>query len=220
VRGAFFDSVADRISDAFMFGGVAWYLSAHHHGEMVLLPFTILAVTSLISYQRAKAELLGLSASGGLMERAERFILLGLCFIAGAVSPSAFVPALWVFFGLVCATAIGRFVSVWKEAEGPPPVATVGGILADADLDVTRRALARWREGRVDSRWRTWREVRSHRDGAGGRSSIPRRAAQPSGRWRARRAGVPSSRSGRIWRARREVRPASRSGRRPASRGL
>ena len=77
VRGAFFDSVADRISDAFLFGGVAWYLAAHHHGEMVLLPFAILAVTSLISYQRAKAELLGLSAKGGLMERAERFILLG-----------------------------------------------------------------------------------------------------------------------------------------------
>ena len=86
VRGAFFDSVADRISDAFLFGGVAWYLAARHHGEMVLLPFAILAVTSLISYQRAKAELLGLSAKGGLMERAERFILLGLCFIAGAVS--------------------------------------------------------------------------------------------------------------------------------------
>src|SRR5271166_6621732 len=38
VRGAFFDSVADRVSDAFMFGGVAWYLAARHHGQMVLLP--------------------------------------------------------------------------------------------------------------------------------------------------------------------------------------
>ncbi len=113
VRGAFFDSVADRISDAFLFGGVAWYLVARHHGTMVLLPFAILAVTSLISYQRAKAELLGLSAKGGLMERAERFILLGLCFIAAAVSPAAFVPALWVLFGLLCATAMGRVVNVW-----------------------------------------------------------------------------------------------------------
>src|SRR5580658_10162235 len=32
VRGAFFDSVADRVSDAFLFGGVAWYLADHHHG--------------------------------------------------------------------------------------------------------------------------------------------------------------------------------------------
>jgi CDP-diacylglycerol--glycerol-3-phosphate 3-phosphatidyltransferase len=223
VRGAFFDSVADRISDAFLFGGVAWYLAARHHGEMVLLPFAILAVTSLISYQRAKAELLGLSAKGGLMERAERFILMGLCFIAGAVSASALVPALWVFFGLLSATALGRFVSVWKEAEGPPPVVPVRAAFASAgaaDPDMSRRALARWREGRVDSRWRAWREARAQRDAAGVRVTVPRRAAQPSGRWRARRAGVPSSRSGRIWRARREARHASRGGRRPASRGF
>jgi CDP-diacylglycerol---glycerol-3-phosphate 3-phosphatidyltransferase len=219
VRGAFFDSVADRISDAFLFGGVAWYLAARHHGEMVLVPFAILAVTSLISYQRAKAELLGLSAKGGLMERAERFILLGFCFIAGAISTAAIVPALWVFLGLLCLTAIGRFVNVWKEAEGPPPV-VARAVLADSDMDVTRRALARWREGRVDSRWSTWREGRAHRDALGARAAVPRRAAQPSGRWRARRAAVPSSRSGRIWRARREARPAARSGRRPSSRGF
>ena len=72
------------------------------------------------------------------MERAERFILLGLCFIAGSVSAAAFVPALWVFFGLLSATALGRFVDVWKEAEGPvrplsapaapvrPPTASTG----------------------------------------------------------------------------------------------
>jgi len=154
------------------------------------------------------------------MERAERFTLLGFCFIAGSVSTSAFVPSLWVFFGLLSATAIGRFVSVWKEAEGPPPAVSARVVFADADADVPHRALARWREGRVDSRWRAWRETRAHRDGAGERAAVPRRAAQPSGRWRARRAAVPSSRSGRIWRARREARPASRSGRRPASRGF
>src|SRR5579863_2130857 len=120
VRGAFFDAMADRITDDSLFGGVAWYLAGRHHGEMVLLPFAILAVTSLISYQRAKAELLGLSAKGGLMERAERFILLGVCFLAGAVSTAAFVPALWVYLGLVSATAVGRFVRVWQVAEAPP----------------------------------------------------------------------------------------------------
>ncbi|MGA2520591.1 MAG: CDP-alcohol phosphatidyltransferase family protein [Acidimicrobiales bacterium] len=220
VRGAFFDSVADRVSDAFMLGGVAWYLEARHHGQMVLLPFAVLAITSLISYQRAKAELLGLSAKGGLMERAERFILLGLCFIAGSISASAFVPALWVFFGLLGVTALGRFVNVWKEAEGPPRPVPVVVAVADGDADVTRRALARWREGRVDSRWRAWRETRAQRDGTGGRATLHRRAAQPSGRWRARRAGVPSSRTGRVWRDRRAQRSPSRAGRRPTSRGV
>ena len=231
VRGAFFDSVADRIADALLLGGVAWYLAARHHGEMVLLPLSIVAVTSLISYQRAKAELLGLSATGGLMERAERFILLGGCFVAGAVSASAFVPALWVFFGLISATAVGRFVSVWKAAEGPPPavrpvwtragsVLSAGGVAGEGlpELEGMRRPLARWGQGRVDSRWKAWREARAQRDVLGARVGSPRRAATPSERWRARRAGAPSSRSGRIWRDRRAARSTSRA-RRPSSRG-
>lgn len=210
VRGAFFDSVADRISDAFLFGGVAWYLVARHHGEMVLLPFAILAMTTLISYQRAKAELLGLSASGGLMERAERFILLGVCFVAGAVSPVAFVPALWVFFGLIGATATGRFVRVWQEAEGPVRTLPTGARLSSASHGVTARRQA----ARVDSRWRAWREARAAREGEPGRGALHRRAAVPHGRFRARRQSVIESRSGRIWRARRAARTRERAGRR------
>ncbi|HXQ58594.1 MAG TPA: CDP-alcohol phosphatidyltransferase family protein [Acidimicrobiales bacterium] len=215
IRGAFFDSVADRVSDAFIFGGVSWYLAAHHHGQMVLLPFAILALTALISYQRAKAELLGLSAGGGLMERAERFILLGVCFIAGAVSSAAFVPALWVFFGLITATALGRFVRVWQEAEGPVRTPSLRPLRA---ID-PERALARRRDARVDSRWRTWRETRAQRDATGVHFVQPQRADQPLGRWRARRQSVIASRSGRIWRARRAERPRERSGRRPGAGG-
>ncbi|HLX87320.1 MAG TPA: CDP-alcohol phosphatidyltransferase family protein [Acidimicrobiales bacterium] len=194
VRGAFFDSVSDRVADALMFGGVAWYLAARHHGTAVLIPFAILAMTQLISYERAKAELLGLSAKGGLMERAERFILLGLCFIAGAVSLSAFVPALWVFFGLISATAIGRFVRVWQEAEGPvrPPVPE-----------------------RPDSRWRTWREAWAHREAAAaaGRVTRYRPASDPLTRWRTRRDAATPARSARSWRARRPARTRLRTGR-------
>ncbi|HVC71309.1 MAG TPA: CDP-alcohol phosphatidyltransferase family protein [Acidimicrobiales bacterium] len=215
IRGAFFDSVADRVSDAFMFGGVSWYLAAHHDGQLVLLPFAILALTALISYQRAKAELLGLSANGGLMERAERFILLGVCFVAGAVSPSAFVPALWVFFGLITATAGGRFVRVWQEAEGPVRV----GSTRPSRGRVPERAVARRRDARVDSRWRTWRETRAQRDATGVHFVQPQRADQPLHRWRARRQSVIASRSGRIWRARRAERPRERSGRRPGAGG-
>ena len=155
--------------------------SAHHHGEVVLLPFAILAVTSLISYQRAKAELLGLSAKGGLMERAERFILLGLCFIAGAVSPAGLRPRA---VGVLRAPVRHRRGSVRQRVEGGRRAAAARwprAVLAEADLDVTRRALARWREGRVDSRWRTWREARAHRDALGARAAVPRRAAAAVG---------------------------------------
>ena len=72
VRGAFFDSVTDRVADAVLMGGVSWYLISQGEGHLALLPLAILGVTSIVSYQRAKAEALGLSAKGGLMERAER----------------------------------------------------------------------------------------------------------------------------------------------------
>ncbi len=162
VRGAFFDSVTDRVADALILGGVAWYLVSTHPGHLVLLPFAVLGATSLVSYQRAKAESLGISARGGLMERAERMILLGF----GFLSPMFLVPVLWIMLILTMTTAVGRFVKVWRLAEPPVPVATVrrhrrsrgvarsGGRKASASP-------SRWRarrQGELSSRsGRTWR---------------------------------------------------------------
>src|ERR1700689_2400973 len=39
IRGGFFDSVTARVSDAFLFGGVSWYLAAPRAGQLVLDPF-------------------------------------------------------------------------------------------------------------------------------------------------------------------------------------
>ena len=120
VRGAFFDSVTDRLADALLLGGVAWYLADQHRGRLVLLPFAILSVTFLVSYQRAKAESLGIPAKGGLMERAERMILLGVALLSTVI----FVPVLWVLLGLTTLTAVGRFQRTWVAASRPDrPVA-------------------------------------------------------------------------------------------------
>ncbi|HEY5874206.1 MAG TPA: CDP-alcohol phosphatidyltransferase family protein [Ilumatobacteraceae bacterium] len=115
-RGAYFDSVIDRLTDATLFGGVAWYLASNDSAHMSMLPFAIMALSSIISYQRAKAESLGLDAKGGLMERAERIILL--CF--GLLFSSILVPILWVMLVLTAITAVQRFVKVWRQAEVAP----------------------------------------------------------------------------------------------------
>ena len=62
----------------------------------MLLPMAVLATASLISYERAKAELLGYEAKGGLMERAERMVVLGfgLCFEV------LLIPVLWIMLAL------------------------------------------------------------------------------------------------------------------------
>ena len=76
-RGAFFDSVCDRVADAAIFVGVAWYLT--DDGKYVpVLVMAVLALSMLITYERARAESLGFTARGGLMERAERLVLLGV----------------------------------------------------------------------------------------------------------------------------------------------
>ncbi|MEL0284886.1 MAG: CDP-alcohol phosphatidyltransferase family protein, partial [Ilumatobacter sp.] len=84
-RGAFFDSTVDRITDAMLLGGIAWYLADVSSPHAAILPFAVSSVASVISYQRAKAESLGLDAKGGLMERAERIVLLCIGLLLEAV---------------------------------------------------------------------------------------------------------------------------------------
>ncbi len=109
-RGAFFDSVFDRIADAVILGGVAWHLSTEG-SQLSILVFAVLALTMLVSYERAKAEALGLSAQGGIMERLERFVLLGI-----GLALDILVPVLWIMLVLTAITAAHRFVMVWRQA--------------------------------------------------------------------------------------------------------
>jgi CDP-diacylglycerol---glycerol-3-phosphate 3-phosphatidyltransferase len=118
MRGAFFDSVADRATDAFLLGGIGWYLGSKHGFEASMLAFAVLGTSTLISYQRAKAEIYNLDAKGGLMERAERIIALGV----GLVFPGLLVPILGIMLALTAMTAVQRFVKVWKQADAPVPV--------------------------------------------------------------------------------------------------
>ena len=112
LRGAFFDSVSDRLTDALLLGGIAWFLIGDKPGYTVMLPVSVMFVSLLISYQRAKAESLGLEAKGGLMERAERFIVLAI----GLLFSEALIVILWIMLVLSSFTAAQRFVKVWKQA--------------------------------------------------------------------------------------------------------
>ena len=124
-RGAFFDSTADRVTDAFLFGGVAWYLAGTEGSRMALLPFAVMSASALISYMRAKAESLGYEAKGGLMERAERIIVLAF----GLLFDTILVAVLWVMLAATLFTAGQRFVKVWRQAsaERPVPEPRTGG---------------------------------------------------------------------------------------------
>src|SRR4051812_36557671 len=116
-RGAFFDSFADRVSDALLLVGIAWYLENNHGGHVAILPMAVLAMSMLISYERARAESLGFDARGGLMERAERLAALSF----GLLFEGLLVAVLWVMLALTIVTAVQRFVTVWSQASAPRP---------------------------------------------------------------------------------------------------
>lgn len=150
-RGAYFDSVSDRLTDALLFGGVSWHLASTHPGRIMMLPVAIMALAMLISYQRAKAESLGFAAKGGLMERAERFIVLGF----GLLFNEILVGVLWVMLVLTAFTAVQRFVKVWRQASAVRPVPVSVRPTRWSD----RRRARRSQRGRtLDERRAAWRQ--------------------------------------------------------------
>ena len=85
--GALFDSVLDRYSELIMFFGICYYLVAHHYFLSSLFAFLALIGSMMVSYTRARAEGLGIDCKGGLMQRPERVITIGLsALVCGIIS--------------------------------------------------------------------------------------------------------------------------------------
>jgi CDP-diacylglycerol--glycerol-3-phosphate 3-phosphatidyltransferase len=77
--GALYDSVLDRYSELIMFFGICYYLVAHHYFLSSIFAFIALIGSMMVSYVRARAEGLGIESKGGLMQRPERVVTIGLC---------------------------------------------------------------------------------------------------------------------------------------------
>lgn len=86
VYGALFDSVLDRYSEFVMFLGICYYLVAHHYFISSLFAFIALIGSMMVSYTRARSEGLGIQNKGGLMQRPERVILVGVSAIACGIT--------------------------------------------------------------------------------------------------------------------------------------
>ncbi len=143
-RGAFFDSTVDRVTDALLLGGIAYYFAETRDPRLAVLPFAVSAVSSVISYQRAKAESLGLDAKGGLMERAERIVVLCVGLFIEPWVDGALVWILWGMLVLITITAVQRFVKVWKQAAVAP--------VTQARIDLRRERRQTRRVARTDRR--------------------------------------------------------------------
>ena len=84
--GALYDSVLDRYSELIMFFGICYYLVAHHYFLSSIFAFIAMIGSMMVSYVRARAEGLGIESKGGLMQRPERIITIGVCAIICGVT--------------------------------------------------------------------------------------------------------------------------------------
>ncbi len=136
--GSFYDSVTDRVSDAVILGAIAWLV--HDEPRLFVLTIVALASASVTSYVRAKAEAIDLDCSVGIMERAERAILLmvGLIFHRWL-----FEPVLWLLAAGGTITVIQRIHHVWCQIQRDIPDELVALTLHDRAWSRAFKAAAR-----------------------------------------------------------------------------
>jgi CDP-diacylglycerol---glycerol-3-phosphate 3-phosphatidyltransferase len=114
--GGFYDSVTDRLSDGIILGGLAWWLT--DRPRLFALAVIALVAAEVTSYVRAKAEAIDLSCSIGILERAERAILLmaGLIFHRWLLE-----PILWILAVGGVVTVVQRIHHVWCQIDRDVP---------------------------------------------------------------------------------------------------
>lgn len=119
IFGGFFDSTLDRVADALLFGGLAWFFAAdgpQRSLPMLAVALVALSAVQITSYTRAKADALGVDLKGvGALERPERITLLA--------APQAFFGLMldgWILRGVVLLLAAS---AVWTVAQRTRAVA-------------------------------------------------------------------------------------------------
>jgi CDP-diacylglycerol---glycerol-3-phosphate 3-phosphatidyltransferase len=128
--GAYLDSTMDRLGDAAVFGGlVLYYADAGNDQVTAALALACLVLGSVVSYARARAEGLGMTASVGIAERADR--LVAALVATGLVGLGAPDVLLTVVLALLAAaslvTVIQRVLTVRRQALAPAPEPTRSG---------------------------------------------------------------------------------------------
>ncbi len=109
--GAILDSVVDRISEAAILCGLLiWYIPQDEASLEIVLIFTVLVGSFLISYIRARAEGLCWRCQVGLFTRAERVIVLAIGLLVNQILIALCVLVVFAFI-----TVIQRLVYLRKQ---------------------------------------------------------------------------------------------------------
>ncbi len=113
--GAFLDSTLDRVSELFLFSGLAIHFALGNNVLGVALALAAAIGSIMVSYEKARAEALGFDCKVGLLTRMERYLVL---------CPALILDLPLIGLGLVALlgnfTAWQRFAHVYRQSRGVP----------------------------------------------------------------------------------------------------
>jgi CDP-diacylglycerol--glycerol-3-phosphate 3-phosphatidyltransferase len=108
--GSVLDASCDRITDGALLGALAWWCFAVAGDHLAAVAALVCLVTGqVISYIKARAEAAGLSADGGIIERAERLIIT----LFGTGLQGLGVP--YAVLGALCVLAVLSLITVGQR---------------------------------------------------------------------------------------------------------
>jgi phosphatidylglycerophosphate synthase len=150
--GALFDSVSDRWGELFVFAGYVWFL---HDSPWLLAVMGAIGGSMMVSYTRARAEGLGVGLAGGIMQRAERIVLVAggtliAAWCGGDLDTAALVEPIIGVTMLICGiastgTAVHRWVVAYRELarrhESRTSPDAIGDAIGDAGSAITPPAV-------------------------------------------------------------------------------
>lgn len=117
--GAFLDSTLDRFGDAAIFSGlVLWYFGDGANDLAATLALACLVLGSIVPYARARAEGLGMTASGGIAERADRLalVLVATALVGFGLPDTVLVVVLALLAVASAITVVQRIRMVRRQA--------------------------------------------------------------------------------------------------------
>ena len=113
--GAFVDSVSDRYSELIILGGLLYYYADQSNMLGVMLVFAAAAGSVLVSYTKARADLLKFDANTGILTRMERYMILAPGLILGYFYPVILLISIAIIAILANITAFQRIWKVRKQ---------------------------------------------------------------------------------------------------------
>lgn len=117
--GAYLDSTLDRVADSAIFGGlVLWYSGDGATPYLAALALACLILGSVVSYAKARAEGLGMTANVGIAERAERVVVVLVATgLVGLGLPEMLLTVVLALLALASLiTVIQRMLEVRRQA--------------------------------------------------------------------------------------------------------